>query len=328
MKLLLKPSMQQRPLAWIGPIIPHFGHQLAEFSMRLWPTLRAWPGAVVAFGTHPASDYQSLEHTPPFFQEMLRWFGISEDRVTVVANPTVAGEVFVAPQAEQLGGPPPTADYLDSLDELATRRLGKWKQDGFAYISRAGMHARFAGEAYLERTLASVGVRIIRPERMSLRVQLRAYLSAEHLIFAEGSALHGTQLLGRSLGHVTVLVRMPGMRVAESSLEPRARTLRYLDVTSGLLHGLSTTGDSAHPVGMPVLDEGVLVDELEHIGITLRRHWNSADFVASRDRDISEWLAWELARASPPGSHDVLAQSMTVAGIGWPAALLPPRHPS
>jgi hypothetical protein len=312
-------SSERRPLAWAGPIVPHFGHQLAEFSMRLWPTLRVWPDALMAFGVHTKSAYRSVQHTPRFFREVLSWFGVPDDRVSIVADPRIASHVFVAPQAEQIGGPAPQVDYLDSLEELATRRLGKCQRSGFAYVSRAGMGVRFAGEEYLERALASAGARIIRPELLSLKIQLRAYLSAEHLIFAEGSALHGAQLLGRSLEDVTVLVRMRGVRVAEASLAPRARSLRYIDATSGVLNGLWPSGNTAHDVGMPVLLESAVLDAFDRLGLPIRATWRTADFLSARNADIERWLLSELARTTPPGSHDVLAQSMANAGVEWPS---------
>ena len=122
------------------------------------------------------------------------------DRVRILAGPVIADDLLVAPQAEQINGPGPSDEYLDALDELTVRRLGQPARHGIVYVSRAGMQARFAGEGYLEGALARAGVRILRPERMSLRVQLRAYLSAEQLIFAEGSAIHGRNSWGDLLG--------------------------------------------------------------------------------------------------------------------------------
>ena len=231
-------AMELEPMAWAGPIVRHFGHQVGDFSMRLYPTLLSWPAAVMAFGVHPQSAYRSIQDTPTHFREVLAWFGIPEARVRIVCEPTVAAELFVTPQAEQIYGPGPGPDYLDRLDDLVTRRLGKPIRQGAVYVSRAGMPARFAGERYLERALALAGARIIQPEKMSLLVQLRAYVSAERLIFAEGSALHGTQLLGRSLGDVTVLERRGGWHLGKTSVEPRAQSLHYADVTRGLIHGL------------------------------------------------------------------------------------------
>ena len=203
--------------------------------------------------------------------------GIWEDRVRILVAPTVAPELYVVAQAEQVAGPGPSSEYLDALDELVSQRLGSFARRGVTYVSRAGMQARFAGESYLERRLASAGVRIIRPERMSLLVQLRAYVAAEQLIFAEGSALYGSQLLGRSLGHLSVLERRPRWHLAKASLEPRTLSLGYVDATAGLLHGLTPAGEPATAAGMPVLNESTLLDEFDRLGIPLAGGWRAAD---------------------------------------------------
>ena len=312
-------ASQEQPIAWAGPIVWHFGHQVGDFSMRLFPTLLAWPEAIFGFGTHPRSGYASLWDTPAYFREMLAWFGIREDRVRILVAPTVAPELYVVAQAEQVAGPGPSSEYLDALDELVSQRLGSFARRGVTYVSRAGMQARFAGESYLERRLASAGVRIIRPERMSLLVQLRAYVAAEQLIFAEGSALYGSQLLGRSLGHLSVLERRPRWHLAKASLEPRTLSLGYVDATAGLLHGLTPAGEPATAAGMPVLNESTLLDEFDRLGIPLAGGWRAADFAAARDADIRSWLPGEVGRPSAPGSHDVLIETMSALGISWSA---------
>src|SRR5262245_5235752 len=43
------------PVAWGGPIVRHFGHQLADFSMRLPHTVDRRPDLPLAFATKP--DY-------------------------------------------------------------------------------------------------------------------------------------------------------------------------------------------------------------------------------------------------------------------------------
>lgn len=67
------------------------------------------------------------------------------------------------------------------------------------YVSRSALTTKgcHAGETYLCSVLQQLGVSVIWPEAMPLREQLQRYAGAEKLVFAEGSALHGRQLLGR-----------------------------------------------------------------------------------------------------------------------------------
>lgn len=100
----LKPEETlTEPIAWAGGIVRHFGHQIAEFSTRILPTLRDWPGAVFAFGVKSESGIVSLDTAPAFFVEVLAWFGVPPERVRIVSRPTLASRLFVASRGEQFG---------------------------------------------------------------------------------------------------------------------------------------------------------------------------------------------------------------------------------
>ena len=76
-------------------------------------------------------------------------------------------------------------------------------------VSVMSMHElvndRIAGEPYLEDVLRRSWVRVLRPETVPLAEQLRNYRAATDIVFAEGSALHALQLLGRVDADVAVL---------------------------------------------------------------------------------------------------------------------------
>ena len=94
-------------------------------------------------------------------------------------------------------------------------------------VSRAGIAQRggggHAGESYLIGLLRSKGVTVLDPGQADLSVQMAAYAGAVRLIFAEGSALHGRQLLGRVAQDIDVLRRRPGKVMAQAQLQPRCR---------------------------------------------------------------------------------------------------------
>lgn len=320
------------PVAWAGPIVPHFGHQISEFSLRILPTLAEWPEAVFAFAANPLRKITSPATAPGFFRDILAWFGVAPERTRVLAKPTLAPRLCVAPQAEQLGRIGPAPDYLDLLDALARQRLGRPVRRGRLYVSRAGQSARFAGERYLETTLVAAGVTVFRPEKVALAQQLRRYAIAEHVIFAEGSALHGTQLLGRTLGRVSILCRRPGSRVAEVFVQPRAQSLEYLDFGAKLIHGLDEAGKAADSRGITVLDEALLLDGLERLGIPIRRHWDSARYQAACVADTKEWLAHFARgrRLAVPGARERVLACLAACGFAAlaPAIDAPPPRPA
>jgi hypothetical protein len=272
--------------AWAGPICTHFGHQILEFSMRLAPTLASQSDARFLFAPGLRGYPSSVDEAPTFFQAVLGWFDIAPASCHVVTQPVTVDELLVAPQSEQLGGPGPSDRHLDLMDAHTHRRFGDVRQRGTIYVSRAAMHAHFAGEAALEEALARCGVTVLRPETVSLDAQLRIYASAEMLIFAEGSAVYGPLLMGRSLANVVILKRFREGRLGKPMLEPRAQSLRYYSAIKDLVPGRALSGRMTDFAGIALLDEDALLGTFEDLDIPLRRHWDSRRYVDLYDMDI------------------------------------------
>lgn len=310
-------------MVWAGPVVTHFGHQVADFGMRIAPSLIQFGPKEFLFATHPRYGFRSINDTPRFFRQLLAWYGIGTGQASLLAEASIVGELLVAAQSEQLQGPEPRPEILAWLAEHAHRRLGRMERSGTIYVSRAGMTARFAGEVQLELLMRRAGVAVMRPELLPLDEQLRAYVGAERVVFAEGSAIHSVQLLGgRALGHVAVLVRRSGARLAARAIYARAESVRYLEAVAGLVHGLRVTGEAAVAVGMPVLAPEQLQDVLWSAGIDIRRHWSSRDWAAAVEKDIIEWAGQELAgpRGRVPGAVTTIAATATTVGL---EALIP-----
>lgn len=313
------PVEDAGPMAWGGAIVDAFGHQVADFSMRLLATTLARPELPVAFASRPDLGYDRLDAVPGYVREILGWFGVPPEDVRLITVPTRVPELFVVPQAEQLSGPGPSALYLDTLDELAERRLGPLDRDGrLLYVSRAGMEARFAGEPYLEDALRRAGVRVMRPETIPLAEQLRNYREADDVVVAEGSALHALQLLGHVDASLTVLQRRPGSRLAEENLLPRVSSLTYLDVSRAIVHGLLPTGRPALPKGLSVAHSEQLLATFAVCGVDLRREWDLGAWSEARDTDV---LRWVDTQASEPGhlangSVERILDGLAEAGLG------------
>ncbi len=306
------------PIAWGGPIVNHFGHQIADFSMRILPSVSTWPSIPLAFSSHPRFGYASLKRTPRFFQALLRWFGVAPEQTRLISETTRVTELFVAAQTEQLNGPGPSPASLDRLDDLVDRHWPKISRTGTVYVSRAGVRGRFPGEAYLERMLSAAGVWVLRPETVVLEEQIRAYASASTLVFGEGSAMHGTQLLGRSLGDVVVLERRRGKRHAEASLAPRSKSLRYLEVSKSLVHGVTVGGRPATARGMSILDTERLLVAFADLGIDLKRSWRQRDFDKARDTDAMDWVRFWITtkHARAPSSAKTVLSTLETSGLG------------
>jgi hypothetical protein len=303
-------AMLDEAVAWGGPIVNQFGHQIADFTMRLLPTVAAHPGLPIAFCSHPRMRITTPEEVPPFVRATWEWLGVRD--VRIISRDTLVRELVVEPQAEQLCGPGPDAEHLDRLDALSRRLTGR--RLPIVYVSRAAQAGRLAGEEYLEHVMTAAGGRVIRPETIPLPRQLRIYASADRLIFAEGSAVHGTQLLGRSLGDVSVIVRRSGDRIAKESLEPRARSLSYLDVSCGLVHGIRPTGGPARQAGISIMDGERLGEGLRPLVPGIERHFDIGAFNEARDNDVLRWFG-RLDRHSAANAEVALG-SLRSAGLG------------
>jgi hypothetical protein len=305
-------------LAWGGPVVRHFGHQVAEFSMRIVSSLAAHPDTHIAFASHPSRIYDRRESIVPWTWDVWRWLGLAREKVVFITSPTLCAELFVAPQAEQLGVGP-TAGHLDRMNALVERRLGPIRPGGVLFVSRAGVGARFAGEAYLEAILRKCGVTVLRPEERPIRDQLRAYATASMLVFSEGSALHALQLLGRLPSDVLVVVRRPGQRLAEPNLLPRTRSLTYQEVSSGVLAAAYPNGSLNLAQGLSIADGERMLDALRPVVPGLDRRFRSDAYRAAQEKDVVRWMTW-LASVAPrsfgPGAQEALLTSLDASGFG------------
>ena len=288
------------PVIWGSAICTHFGHQIADFSTRLLHSKVTHPNAKFLFCAKSGSRIETIEQAPTFFQEILDWYDIAPDRVKIASRPLLAKQLIVAPQAEQLSSYGPSPEYLDLADAHTNKKLslGRRRQ-GTVFVSRAGTKHHFAGESYLETLMSDVGIKVIRPETLSLLEQLSEYCASEWLIFSEGSAIHALQLLGRSLGKVQIVNRRSDQRLAKGIIADRAQSLEYIDIVQGTLHGFTPFGVAKDWQAVTLLNEEALVSYLASVNPELKRQWNHSMYVAQRDRDI---LAWIRRETQPDGS--------------------------
>lgn len=281
---------------WAGPFCGHFGHQISEFSMRLPQSLVEHPESPVVFGLRYDSQISEFSKLPDYFRSIVGWFGISPDRVKLLKQPTLLAELFVYPQSEMLSGAAPSQEHLNTLTSLMLKNLGASKASGTIYVSRSRFASgRMAGERYFEEYLRAHGVSIVFPELLSLSEQLRLYFNAQHLIFAEGSALHSLQLLGQGLKDVSVLMRRPGAAMFRNFVEARSETYKEINLVQGLLCSYNVFGTPLDAMGLSLFDEGRILEWISAIGIPVTG-WSSSGFSSCVESDIRVWLSRELNR--------------------------------
>ena len=197
---------------YVGPVYHHFGHVMAEMVHRLLPSQAVLPGRRLLFSsTVGDAQFRTASDLPGFLQEVLCFFGVKSEQLTFLNADHAVDSLFVAQQGSDFGGGP-RPGYLDLLADMTDRFLGREPGPSHdkVYVSRSALPGGggVLGEQYLESALESVGFFIARPELMTVRDQMRLYRQARVVVFAEGSACHGVELLGtKSLGTVILLAR-------------------------------------------------------------------------------------------------------------------------
>ncbi|MEM8854701.1 MAG: glycosyltransferase 61 family protein [Pseudomonadota bacterium] len=312
-------SLTGAHLFWGGAVCRHFGHQVMDFSMRLASSKAADPNARFLFSHLPEGT------VPRWFNGLLMWFGIDPAHdVLFVDRPLRVDRLHVTPQAERLERSGPSPAHLDLMDQLvAQKRLGVEAVRGPVYVSRGGRLIGFAGEKYIEAAITAAGGHVFRPENYAIGDQVRLYLSAERLVFAEGSALHLCSLAGRGFPAIDVVLRRKGWRIGEAFLAPRAQSVRYVDTMHGSIHGTKRPGAPWLSRAVTVLDLEATFEYFHAIGLDLRPHWSAQDYTAALSDDIDVWLRRELTpnRLAIEGYTRSVEDSLNASLAPWPAAL-------
>ena len=218
-----------------GPLYRHhFGHFMAECIHRIIPSQHQFGDGKWLFVVE--TDCADRYRLPAYITQAFEFLGIRADAVTLIDQDTIVQSLAICEQGSDLGGGPKEG-YLDDLHEYTTPKLnalyGKKDKTSKVYVSRSNVltGGTFLGESYLESLLQEEGFQIFRPEEHSLTWQMDVYRSAKILIFPEGSACHGVELLGKaSLGDCYLIARRDDIARSFFSkiLEPRSNKFRVI----------------------------------------------------------------------------------------------------
>lgn len=283
-----------KPALWLGPVFPHFGHQIADFSTRLLESVRY--GELLGECDFIVGCRSTESKLLDFQKQIYEWYGIDHNQLVFANVPIRARELHVAAQAELLWGrEPPHSNYIESLKDIQDSRLDSYCAGATVYVSRAASKAgKIGGEAWLEWVLGTHGVTVIRPEALPIERQLNIYASADTLIFSEGSAVHALQLLGR-VGAVHILKRRPGnpsrygYNFLEHLLAPRCSELHYHSLCHLMHYHIDNLGRHRLEKGISIPMESKLIDFVSDFDVTPseRQIRMLSDFIAV---DEENWL--------------------------------------
>lgn len=310
-----KPDLPARLLPFAGPAVwggfldSHFGHFVADHLPRLALSLRERPGDSYLFTVEPGVTRGTLA---PWVGQVFDWIGLPWDQVHLVTEGLYVAALRVAPQAETLSQIGPDAAYLAAIAPWAEGLVPE--RAPLLYVSRTGLPQKgggaHAGERYLVALLQRLGVAVLDPARANVAAQMAAYAGAARLVFAEGSALHGRQLLGGVPQDIAVLRRRPDTLMAQAALVPRCRSLTYHDVGAGRLMAYWKTGKDRPDPALSLYDVGALMAVFQGLGVDLVPVWDHDAYRAAARADIADWT-----RVQDPGARRAAEYQAVLHGL-------------
>jgi tetratricopeptide (TPR) repeat protein len=224
---------------YLGAKYPHFGHVMAEMVHRIVPSKMFFPGAgkhliLTAVDDDSSGGYEDLSRT---YREVLDFCETDPRSVLVLNENAIIERLSICEEGSSLEGHP-SPWYLSVLRDFSTRRLdqihGSSSHGAKVWVSRSRIShgGTILGERYVEKLLADEGFFVFYPEEATLSMQMDVYRKASELVFPEGSACHGTELLGETmLGRTFLLVRrIEGREDFGAILRPRSKEFEmFLD---------------------------------------------------------------------------------------------------
>ena len=159
----------------------------------------------------------------------------------------------------------------------------------FVYVSRSQQRGGILGEAYLERVFEQAGGLAIRPEELPLERQMEIYSGARKLVFCEGSAVHGLQLLGRLPSEVIILKRRDRPFGTEI-FPPRVQALHYTKAGSEELRfDLSPAKNELRSARDKIcVNSEKFLATMDKLGIPISKYWNEKEYCRAAEEDILE----------------------------------------
>jgi len=298
----------------------HFGHVMAEFVHRIVPSLQRFGSGRFLFVAREGAR-TGFAQQPHWFQDILGFLGLGAHNTLIVNAACRVERLRICQQGSCLGGPSEKS-YLDLLQAFSEHRLAElghssWNKHAKVYVSRSRVPhgGNFLGERYMEKLLHQRGFHILYPETVPFVQQIWTYAHAQQLIFCEGSAAHGCELLGtRSLNEV-LLIGKRELGTYTRVLAPRSKKFhaqkghRLLGSLVRNANGSVVIHRAIHLFDVPHL----LSDLREKMFADLEPLFDAAAYEATVKEDLYSYMAYCLQRpragvASPTEIADFLME--------------------
>jgi hypothetical protein len=293
-----------------GAYCDHFGHAMAEMIHRILPARALFECRRLLF-VGPATGWPPgpFAALPPVMQAALNVLQVDPRSVTVIHDSRVVERLHIVQQGSDLSlGPRP--GYLGLLTAVTPALLAAAAPDGQPaadrlYVSRSRIihGGLLLGERYLEDQLQREGWTVLHPQDLPLAGQMQAYRRARQVLFAEGSACHGVELLGSlGLAHCVLLPRRAeSLHVFQATLRPRARRFDVLPRATllGSVVADGQTGAALDNLGVSLLDFAALAPALRGLGLADLPGLNIAAYARAARADLAAHIAHHKRAGTP-----------------------------
>jgi tetratricopeptide (TPR) repeat protein len=157
---------------------------------------------------------------------------------------------------------------------------------------------RILGASYVEELLSEEGFLIFYPEEAPLSVQLDTYRKASVLLFEEGSACHGTELLGTEMLNRTFLIvrRMEGRDGFAKILGPRSKEYESFQDTF-FLGTIIVNKAKKFPqfeYGVSLFDLDRFVAFLRDRGLAQLKNIDVRRYYETAERDLRDYFTFHM----------------------------------
>ncbi|WP_182086071.1 glycosyltransferase family 61 protein [Aureimonas sp. ME7] len=275
---LRDPAMLNGDHTYAGAMYDHFGHFMAEMVHRIVPArLAGLPDRYLFVGAADHEANASFDRLPQHIRDILAFLDLGPDNVTIAIRDLVVERLHLVPQAAEHHGDPP-GWYLEALRSSTERKLdalfGDRERPPLLYVSRANraLEGGLLGEAHVELWLRRAGFVPFYPEEHPFAEQMDHYRKARCVVFTQGSACHGTELMGTgALKNVLLIPKSIKAGFFERILAPRSHRFATVGQPNqiGTMYYDRNTGFQHIHLGVSLVDLDALRGSLSRFGIDI-----------------------------------------------------------
>ncbi len=220
-----------------GVLVGHFGHFILECMARFWYLLE-----------HP-EDQRRIVFTTVLGQKNWFWnffdlLGLKRERILFVEQPTQYSRVIVPEEAVHSWG------FYTNAYRLPYQRLMQICGQGDEskiYLTRTAFYKKgtciYYNEEYFEHFFRDKGFKIVAPEQLPIKEQIRLMAGAEEVVTTIGSLAHFANFCRKNT-QFTMLARVASQAIPAQGLVLEASGVNWkiVDVSANLLHADRTYG--------------------------------------------------------------------------------------